>query len=148
MTSNNMHLIWNKFWSIVWYHSTKLYLLNNERIENITVNKLFYNRRPILSSSGFLMTISPANLRYLSLVLRECQKACPGNSGFFPFKLMSMFDKFMSMFDKWCLRGGPDCHLHRICKNHWSCWRDCWKQHIFLSWVLHFGGKEPIVGRK
>lgn len=49
MTSNNMHLIWNKFWSIVWYHSTKLYLLNNEKIENITVNKLFYNRRPIAS---------------------------------------------------------------------------------------------------
>ena len=44
-------MIWNKnlLYQIndVWYHVTKLYLVNNEKNYKIKLNHFFYKRRPI-----------------------------------------------------------------------------------------------------
>ena len=44
-------MIWNKnlLYQIndVWYHITKLYLVNNEKTYKIKLNHFFYKRRPI-----------------------------------------------------------------------------------------------------
>ena len=50
-------MTWNKnlLYQIndVWYHITKLYLVNNEKTYKIKLNHFFYKRRPITDDDVF-----------------------------------------------------------------------------------------------